>query len=79
MYKYLLRTVEKPRLYEMSWDVKERESESERERENARAERKRERERDVNSSLKIINKKENEQKTRQAWWLKINKEYDRDS
>lgn len=45
MYKYLLRTVEKPRLYEMSWDVKERESESERERENARAERKRERER----------------------------------
>lgn len=50
-----------------------------REKERTRAQRERERERDVNSSLKIINKKENEQKTRQAWWLKINKEYDRDS
>lgn len=79
MYKYLLRTVEKHRLYEMSWDVKERERARVREKERTRAQRERERERDVNSSLKIINKKENEQKTRQAWWLKINKEYDRDS
>lgn len=60
--KYLLRTVEKHRLYEMSWDLRERLRERKRERENARAH-KRERERDVNSSLKIINKKENEQKT----------------